>query len=58
MDSVTVEDNGRGIPVERHEKESIKQGRDVSALEVVMTIFMPAVNLIKIPIKFLEVCMA
>ncbi len=36
--SATVEDNGRGIPVERHEKESIKQGRDVSALEVVMTI--------------------
>lgn len=36
--SATVEDNGRGIPVERHEKESIKQGREVSALEVVMTI--------------------
>lgn len=36
--SVTVEDNGRGIPVEKHEKESIKQKRDVSALEVVMTI--------------------
>lgn len=36
--SVTVEDNGRGIPVGLQEKESIKQGRDVSALEVVMTI--------------------
>lgn len=36
--SVTVEDNGRGIPVGRHEKESHKQGRDVTALEVVMTI--------------------
>jgi DNA gyrase subunit B len=36
--SVSVEDNGRGIPVGRHEKESQKQGRDVSALEVVMTI--------------------
>ncbi len=36
--SVTVEDNGRGIPVEKHEKESIKHGRDVSALEVVMTV--------------------
>lgn len=36
--SVSIEDDGRGIPVERHEKESIKQGRDVSALEVVMTI--------------------
>ncbi len=36
--SVTVEDNGRGIPVGKHEKESQKQGREVSALEVVMTI--------------------
>ena len=36
--SVTVEDNGRGIPVEKHEKESMKHGRDVSALEVVMTV--------------------
>lgn len=36
--SVTVLDNGRGIPVGRHESESRKQGRDVSALEVVMTI--------------------
>lgn len=37
-DSVTIEDNGRGIPVEKHEKESLKHGRDVSALEVVMTV--------------------
>lgn len=36
--SVTVEDNGRGIPIEKHEKESKKRGEDVSALEVVMTI--------------------
>ena len=36
--SVTVEDNGRGIPVGKHEQESKKQGRDVSAVEVVMTI--------------------
>lgn len=36
--SVTVEDNGRGIPIERHEKESKRQGREVTALEVVMTI--------------------
>ena len=36
--SVTVEDNGRGIPIGKHEKESKKQGRDVSAVEVVMTI--------------------
>lgn len=36
--SISIEDNGRGIPVERHEKESLKQGREVSALEVVMTI--------------------
>ncbi len=36
--SITVEDDGRGIPVAKHEKESTRQGRDVSALEVVMTI--------------------
>lgn len=36
--SVSVEDNGRGIPIEKHEKESKKQGKEVSALEVVMTI--------------------
>ncbi len=36
--SISVEDNGRGIPVGKHEKESKKQGRDVSATEVVMTI--------------------
>lgn len=36
--SATIEDDGRGIPIGKHEKESIKQGRDVSALEVVMTI--------------------
>ncbi|MBU6446702.1 MAG: DNA gyrase subunit B, partial [Verrucomicrobia bacterium] len=35
---VTVEDDGRGIPIETHDKESKKQGRDVTALEVVMTI--------------------
>ncbi len=35
---LSVEDNGRGIPVQKHEKESAKQGRDISALEVVMTI--------------------
>ena len=33
-----VEDNGRGIPIGIHEKESKKQGRDVTAFEVVMTI--------------------
>lgn len=36
--SATIEDNGRGIPIGKHEKESAKQGRDVSALEVVLTI--------------------
>ncbi|MCE5318106.1 MAG: hypothetical protein LLG04_12205 [Parachlamydia sp.] len=36
--SATIEDDGRGIPVEKHEKESVKQGREVTALEVVMTI--------------------
>ena len=36
--SASVQDNGRGIPTGKHETESVKQGRDVSALEVVMTI--------------------
>jgi DNA gyrase subunit B len=36
--SISVEDDGRGIPVDKHEKESLKHGRDVSALEVVMTV--------------------
>jgi len=36
--SVSVWDNGRGIPVGRHAKESEKQGRDISAAEVVMTV--------------------
>lgn len=34
----TIEDDGRGIPIQKHEKESKKQGREVTALEVVMTI--------------------
>jgi len=36
--SASIQDNGRGIPTGKHEKESQKQGRDVTALEVVMTI--------------------
>ena len=36
--SCTVEDDGRGIPVQKHEEQSRKLKRDVSALEVVMTI--------------------
>ncbi len=36
--SASILDNGRGIPVGRHEAESKKQKRDVSAVEVVMTI--------------------
>jgi len=36
--SVTVEDNGRGIPVGRHAEMSQKLGKDISAAEVVMTI--------------------
>ena len=35
---VTIEDDGRGIPIEVHEKETKKQGREVTALEVVLTI--------------------
>jgi len=36
--SITVEDNGRGIPIEKHEAQSLKQGKEVTALEVVMTV--------------------
>jgi DNA gyrase subunit B len=36
--SVSVEDNGRGIPIEKHETESKKLKRDVTALEVVLTV--------------------
>lgn len=36
--SVSVEDDGRGIPIDRHEGESKRQGREVSAIEVVMTL--------------------
>jgi DNA gyrase subunit B len=36
--SITVEDNGRGIPIQKHEKESKKRKKDISALEVVMTV--------------------
>ena len=36
--SIEIVDNGRGIPIGKHETESKKQGRDVSALEVVMTV--------------------
>src|SRR6188768_3101554 len=36
--TVTVEDDGRGIPVERHEQLSEQAGRPVSTLEGVMTV--------------------
>jgi DNA gyrase subunit B len=36
--SCSVTDNGRGIPVGKHEDQSKKQDRDVSAAEVVMTV--------------------
>jgi len=36
--SLSVEDNGRGIPIGKHEAQSKKQDREVSALEVVLTI--------------------
>ncbi|MBL8873699.1 MAG: DNA gyrase subunit B [Planctomycetaceae bacterium] len=36
--SVTVEDDGRGIPVTRHSQLSEEMGRDVSTLEGVMTV--------------------
>jgi DNA gyrase subunit B len=36
--SVTVEDDGRGIPVETHDQLSKEMGREVSTLEGVMTV--------------------
>ncbi|MFN7796400.1 MAG: type IIA DNA topoisomerase subunit B, partial [Planctomycetota bacterium] len=36
--SVTVEDDGRGIPAERHADLSEKMGREISTLEGVMTV--------------------
>jgi DNA gyrase subunit B len=36
--SVTVEDDGRGIPVDRHAQLSEETGRDMSTLEGVMTV--------------------
>lgn len=36
--SASILDNGRGIPTGKHETESVKMGRDVTALEVVMTV--------------------
>ena len=36
--SVIVRDDGRGIPVERHEELSEEMGRDVSTMEGVMTV--------------------
>lgn len=35
--SVTVADDGRGIPVDRHEQLSEEEGRDITTLEGVMT---------------------
>lgn len=36
--SISIEDDGRGIPIEVHSAETKKQGREVTALEVVLTI--------------------
>lgn len=36
--SISIEDNGRGIPIDIHDAESAKRGKPTSALEVVMTI--------------------
>ncbi len=36
--SVTVQDDGRGIPVDRHDQLSQEMGREVSTLEGVMTV--------------------
>jgi DNA gyrase subunit B len=36
--SIAVDDNGRGIPVGRHEEQSKKLGKDIDVAEVVMTV--------------------
>ena len=48
--SIRVVDNGRGIPVDMHEKEH------KSALEVVLTVLHAVVNSIRGLIKFPVVC--
>ena len=55
---VTVEDDGRGIPIEKHEKESVKQGREVTAFEVVMTILHAGGKFDKETYKVSAVCTA
>ena len=35
---ISVIDNGRGIPIGKHDDQSKKQGKEVSAAEVVMSV--------------------
>jgi len=53
--SVTVEDNGRGIPVDNHHDPRY---RKKSALEVVMTMLHAGGKFDRTPIKFRAACMA
>jgi DNA gyrase subunit B len=56
--SVTVQDDGRGIPVDIHQQLSEQEEREISTLEGVMTFLKFGGNLKKALIRRLVACMA